>query len=132
MRLKGTIAALLACVAYAMLATWHGVVLGPTMARAATPEAQLEQALATAICHTGSAVQSSEAPASEDPGSPTNPDTECPVCKGLASFQLFLLAAAETGLWAPPAAILEFALRDEDSTHRVWLTPRSRGPPLTV
>lgn len=74
---------------------------------------------AEAICGTTSAHDST-------PGAPAS---DCPICKGLAAFQLALEPAPQ--VIAPPAAvraIMQLPLRDAvAATHR--LPPRSRGPP---
>ncbi len=132
MRRAGAIAAMLACVVYTMLATWHGALLQSAKAQASTPEALLEQSLKTAICHNvveGQVSIPDAAPAQEEPG---NPSSGCPVCKGLAACPLILLVAAELGLLAPTDAAVDFVWSDESASQRALITPRSRGPPLPV
>lgn len=57
------------------------------------------------------------------------PVSSCPICKGLAAFQLALAPAAQ--IIAPPSTVdrlLRFALHD-DAAGAVTIPPRSRGPP---
>jgi hypothetical protein len=76
-----------------------------------------------AMCRSGPA-------GATDPAAPGAPSTSCPICKGLAAFQLALAA--------PPQIILPAQLgrsplcvpaRDDVAGGSVP-TPRSRGPPL--
>ena len=65
-----------------------------------------------------------------NPSLPGSPATSCPICKGLAAFQLTLAPA-------PPVAVLpamgdaQFTSAAADDVAGAALpTPRNRGPPL--
>ena len=131
LRRAGAIAALLACIVYTMLATWHGVLMQRTSAQASTPEAALELALKTSICHGGASEQAIPDAAPAQAPSPGQ-SGDCPVCKGVAAFQLALVAAAELGLIAPMEAAGEFNWTHQTGADRSSVTPRNRGPPLPV
>jgi hypothetical protein len=65
-----------------------------------------------------------------DRSDPTAPKTSCPICKGLAAFQLAVATASPTALPAMPAGTpVLLALRDDVAGATVP-TPRNRGPPL--
>jgi hypothetical protein len=66
------------------------------------------------------------------PSGPAAPASSCPICKGLAAFQLAHLPAPQ--ILAPPQATgtpALIALR-EDVAGAADLPPRSRGPPSQV
>lgn len=123
---------MLACIVYTMLATWSGVLMQSATAKASTPEVLLQSSLKAAICRSGAAGMVAMPDTAPDSEQPANPNSDCPVCKGLAACHLVLLAAAELGMLAPTDASVEFAWRDESEMRRVWITPRSRGPPRSV
>lgn len=67
-----------------------------------------------------------------DGSNPVAPATNCPICKGLAAFQLALAAPAVASLpEMPHAAPLLVAVRD-DAADLAVPSPRSRGPPLSA
>jgi hypothetical protein len=64
-----------------------------------------------------------------NPGLPGAPATSCPICKGLAAFQL-TLASAPPALAPPATGAAHFAAAASDDVVDAALpTPRSRGPP---
>lgn len=72
---------------------------------------------------------SSDAKSGAAPTDSGTPASSCPICKGLAAFQLALAPAAQ--VIAPPAMVdtaMRLALR-EDVAGAVTIPPRSRGPP---
>lgn len=130
MRRASAMAALVASIVYAMLATWHGVFMPSGSAAGISPEAALELSLKSAICH-AAAIDQANAVDSEPAPADRPVHSGCPVCKGLAGCQLFALVAAQAGLLAPPASAgVLLAWTDEEATDRASITPRSRGPPL--
>jgi hypothetical protein len=104
--------ALLGIAFYALLLPWH---LTSQFA------AQLFKAefgpIAGAMCGSG-------------PASPDAPDTGCPICKGLAAFQLALEAAPASALPTPVGAPPRCGSAHDDIAGSESLVPRSRGPPL--
>lgn len=65
-----------------------------------------------------------------NPSLPGAPATSCPLCKGLAAFQL-TLTPAPIGMLLPALAHAQFMLAaHDDVASAALLTPRSRGPPL--
>ncbi|WP_424958929.1 DUF2946 domain-containing protein [Hyphomicrobium sp. 1Nfss2.1] len=106
--------ALLGVAFYALLLPWH------LTSQYSTGLAKLEiSELAGSICLS-------------DGSSPAMPATGCPICKGLAAFQL-AVASPETILPPPPfePAHLRLALR-EDAVSASVPSQRNRGPPSTV
>ena len=65
-----------------------------------------------------------------NPGLPGAPATSCPICKGLAAFQVTL--ASEPQVILPPALRKsQFGLAaHDDAAGAAVPTPRNRGPPL--
>lgn len=107
--------ALLGVAFYTLLLPWHST-------------SQLEQQLfavefgtdAEVICQTD---------ADGNPVVPHEPATSCPICKGLAAFQLALIPAP--AVIAPPSAMPQpqaLAVAD-DIAGAPSLSPRNRGPP---
>lgn len=132
LRRAGAIAAILACVVYTMLATWHGVLMRPANAQASTPEATLGLALTTAICHGGVGQQTATPDGAPGPSPSPGQSSDCPVCKGLAACHLAILVAAELGLLVPPDNDASFSWANLAGSDRSSILPRSRGPPLPV
>jgi hypothetical protein len=65
-----------------------------------------------------------------NPSLPSAPATSCPICKGLAAFQL-TLAPAPPVVALPALAHAQFVPAAPDDVVGAALpTPRSRGPPL--
>jgi hypothetical protein len=79
------------------------------------------------ICKGGTAT--STAQTEIDPLAPKAPGMSCPICKGLAAFQLAVVTAALAGLLEVKAGpdIVEPA--EQAIADAVVPTPRSRGPP---
>ncbi len=65
-----------------------------------------------------------------DDSSPAMPATSCPICKGLASFQLALAPPDAFALPVPPHAAPVVALVRDDVAELARPRPNSRGPPL--
>jgi hypothetical protein len=132
-RRAGTIAGLLACIAYSMLATWNGVLMQSARARAMFAAASLDAALKSSLCQPVGAQRPGTAgdalPASDQPAAPPG---DCPVCKGLATCHVFLPVAAELGTFAPTVISMCFGSNDDAGTHGLYIRPRSRGPPAIV
>jgi hypothetical protein len=65
-----------------------------------------------------------------NPSLPVAPATSCPICKGLAAFQL-TLAPAPPAVALPALAHVQLVPAESDDVAGAALpTPRSRGPPL--
>jgi hypothetical protein len=65
-----------------------------------------------------------------NPSLPGAPATSCPICKGLAAFQL-TLAPAPPVVALPALAHAQFVPgASDDAAGAALPTPRSRGPPL--
>lgn len=109
--------ALLGIAFYSLLLPWH---LTSQFA------ARLFQAefgnLAGVLCSTTPA-------SAENPATPGAPATNCPICKGLASFHLAVEPAAPAALSPPQIGEQYFASLRDDAAGAPTLTPRSRGPP---
>lgn len=67
---------------------------------------------------------------SPDGANPAMPATSCPICKGLAAFQLALAAPDACPLPVMSHATPVLALAQDDVAGVALPTPRSRGPPL--
>lgn len=65
-----------------------------------------------------------------DRSDPAAPKTSCPICKGLAAFQLAVAPAAAIALPAAPAGTPLLAVVRDDVAGATVPAPRSRGPPL--
>jgi len=63
-------------------------------------------------------------------GSPVLPAPSCPICKGVAAYQLALAAPEAIALPVMPHAAPVLALEREDVAAADLPPPRSRGPPL--
>jgi hypothetical protein len=63
---------------------------------------------------------------------PTEPATSCPICKGLAAFQLAMAPPEQAVLPVMPHAAPVLASVQDDVAGAVVPAPRSRGPPLTA
>lgn len=118
--------ALLGALTYATLLPWH--VTSSFAARS------LERDLLSAlhvICAPGQATQGTLALAQTgEPDTPVEHVTGCPICKGLAAFQLAVLPSdiATTPVFAVRATFDRVADR---AGHPVaGIIPKSRGPPL--
>jgi hypothetical protein len=71
-----------------------------------------------------------EAMCSPDGSNPAMPATGCPICKGLAAFQLALAAPDAALLPVMPHAAPVLVVKQDDVAGVAVPTPRSRGPPL--
>jgi hypothetical protein len=67
---------------------------------------------------------------SSDGSSPAMPASSCPICKGLASFQLALTPPEIAVLPVLPHAVAARASLRNDVAELVLPRPNSRGPPL--
>ena len=132
MRRAGAIAAVLACIVYTMLATWHGVLMQSASSPALSPQAALELALKTSICHGAVGGQATIPDAVPEQAPSPAQAGDCPVCKGLAACHLALLAAAELGPLAPAAAVDVLDWDHWAGAGRSHVAPRNRGPPRPV
>lgn len=65
----------------------------------------------------------------DNPATPGAPTTNCPICKGLASFHLAVEPATIAALSPPEIGEAFFASLRDDAAGAPLLTPRSRGPP---
>jgi hypothetical protein len=63
------------------------------------------------------------------PDVPGAPDTNCPLCKGLAAFHLAIVPAPQAELTAPPAVTESYDELREDVAGTRVASPRNRGPP---
>ncbi len=63
-------------------------------------------------------------------GAPAAPATSCPICKGLAAFQLAMAAPEAATLAVMPHATPVLIIARDDVAGSDLPTPRSRGPPL--
>jgi hypothetical protein len=61
---------------------------------------------------------------------PGAPATSCPICKGLASFDLAVAPPAQAELPAPPIAAAAVAYVRAHIAGAGVANPRNRGPPL--
>jgi hypothetical protein len=67
---------------------------------------------------------------SGDQGGKPMPATSCPICKGLAAFQLAMTPPEQAVLPEMPHAAAVLANVQDDVAGAVVPAPRSRGPPL--
>ena len=67
---------------------------------------------------------------SGDQGGKPMPATSCPICKGLAAFQLAMTPPELAVLPAMPHAAPVLASAQDDVAGAVVPAPRNRGPPL--
>ncbi len=67
---------------------------------------------------------------SVNPSLPGSPATSCPICKGLAAFQLTLAPAPPVVALPMMGEALFASAAAEDVAGAALLTPRNRGPPL--
>ena len=65
------------------------------------------------------------------PGQPS-PNSDCPICKGLAGVQLAILAAAQAGLLERDTVPVQLRPADTAAIEHIVFVPRSRGPPFSV
>jgi hypothetical protein len=63
-------------------------------------------------------------------GSKPMPATSCPICKGIAAFQLAMAPPEQATLPVMPHAVAVLASMQDDVAGIRLPTPRSRGPPL--
>jgi len=66
---------------------------------------------------------------SSDSSKPAMPATSCPICKGLAAFQLALAAPEAAPLPVLPHATPVLSATREDVAELAAPSPHSRGPP---
>jgi Protein of unknown function (DUF2946) len=102
---------------YALLLPWHLT-------------SQLAQQLYALEFGDAASVICGNALAATDPESPGAPASSCPICKGLAAFQLAVTPAA--AVVAPPVrkSVRLDPLVADHVAGASLPTPRSRGPPL--
>jgi hypothetical protein len=114
-RIAGALS-LLGVAFYALLLPWHLV-------------SQFDRQLFAAEFGVAAELICSGGTGADVPGAPAS---GCPICKGLAAFQIALAPAPQ--ILAPPASVrapAALALR-EDVVSAEPLRPRSRGPPSQV
>jgi hypothetical protein len=81
------------------------------------------------ICHNGS---TATAQGDLPQPIPQNPNSECPICKGLVGLQFAILVAEQAGL---PERVADSQLYRSSSVELrdgILLAPRNRGPPSFV
>jgi hypothetical protein len=66
---------------------------------------------------------------SQGSSKPAMPESSCPICKGLAAFQLALVTADATPLPVMPHATPTLAALRDDVAGAALPATRSRGPP---
>lgn len=114
--------ALAGVIVYATLIPWH---LSSLFSRQFA-EAQLTADIARG-CHSGDPAKAPGlAPA---PEVPLDSQASCPICKGLAAFQLAILAAAAPAPLALVVAGSHARPLDRTGAAPVAFAPRNRGPP---
>jgi Protein of unknown function (DUF2946) len=124
-----TILALVGCIVHAMVLPWYAASRFPAHWSAAAQASDLAADLAV-ICHGGVATTTDGA-TQPVPGQP-NPNSDCPICKGLAGVQLAILVAAQAGLLERDAVPVQLRPADTAAIKHIVFVPRSRGPPFSV
>ena len=124
MRRLPTVFAILACVIHAMVLPWWVASRLPAHFAAVALGAD-----PTAICHGAGA--NTPQPAPPLPGQ-QDPNTECPICKGLVGLQVAILVSAQSGLVVRVAAIEPFPLAQVELGENIVFELRNRGPPAVV
>jgi hypothetical protein len=81
------------------------------------------------ICHNGSATT---AQGNLPQPIPQDPNSECPVCKGLVGLQFAILVAAQGGLLERIADSQRCWPVSVELGEGILLAPRNRGPPSFV
>jgi hypothetical protein len=109
-RVTGAALALLGVAFYALILPWHLTSQFSTQLHHADVAAGI-------IC-------------SSDGSSPAMPATSCPICKGLASFQLALATSDMAALPVQPHAVAVLDIVRDDVAELYAPHPNSRGPPL--
>jgi hypothetical protein len=104
--------ALLGVAFYTLLVPWHLT----SQFTAKLFEAEFGT-LASTMCGSGST-------------NPSTPGTDCPICKGLAAFQLALEPAPPAAPPAPTGRARHCVPARDDVAGATTPVPRSRGPPL--
>lgn len=132
MRKAAAIVAILACVVYTTLATWHGVLNRSAQPQAVSAEAALELSLKMAFCHGNTVDLSSSPDASQGTPTPADQSANCPVCKGLAACQFLLVPVAELGAQLRLQRKVHYQPYESTATTRARITQRSRGPPTSA
>jgi hypothetical protein len=122
---------MLACIVYAMLATWSIALMQAAAARQSTPAATLSEALKASICNSGVG-QASPSDASSGPDQPTDQPASCSVCKAIAGCQLALPSTASPSMPIWRLVTVHFAVTRDDAVASIAITQRSRGPPALV
>jgi|SRR5688572_20306673 hypothetical protein len=67
-----------------------------------------------------------------DGSNPALPATSCPICKGLAAFQLAVAPPNAVALPTMPHATAALVVARDDVADLASPSPRSRGPPLSA
>ena len=67
-----------------------------------------------------------------DGSNPALPATSCPICKGLAAFQLAVAPPNAVALPTMPHATAALVVARDDVVGLASPSPRSRGPPLSA
>ena len=129
MRRLPTILALVGCIIHAMVLPWYVASRYPAHWSAAALAADLSADLSV-ICHGGVATTGDGATLPM-PGQP-NPNSDCPICKGLVGLQLAVLVAAQAGLLERDAVPVQLRPADAAARRHIVFVPRSRGPPFSV
>lgn len=109
-RVTGAALALLGVALYALLLPWH-----------------LTSQFSTQLHHADVAAGIM---CSSNGSSPAMPATSCPICKGLASFQLALAPPDVAPLPVQPHAVAALDVLRDDVAELPAPRPNSRGPPL--
>jgi hypothetical protein len=120
-RRLSTVLALLGCIVHAMVLPWWAGSRLPAHWSAAALSADL-----SVICQGGAADADVPLPSQQDPNS------ECPICKGLMGLQFAILVAAQAGLLERVANIQRIRLPQVEPRKNIVFSPRNRGPPLLV
>jgi hypothetical protein len=124
-----TLLALLGCLINALVLPLHAATHAPSNALDAALAADL-----AIICHGDPAAAAGD-PANTPlpaPQAPADPGNDCPICKGIISFQLAILAVAEIGLLEPAITAVVFPRVDDRLSPSSPIAPRNRSPPLFV
>jgi hypothetical protein len=122
-RRLATILALLGCVIHAMVLPWYAASRFPAHWSAGALAAD-----SAVICHAGVAT-TSDGPTLPVPG---QPNSDCPICKGLVGLQFAVLVAAQAGLLERKASPQHLRPVDAAVRKHIVFVPRNRGPPFSV
>ncbi len=109
-RVTGAALALLGVALYALLLPWH-------LTSQFSSQLNRADVIAGVICSTGDSA-------------PSMPASSCPICKGMASFQLAIAPPDMVTLPAMPQASAALASSRDDVAEQARISPHSRGPPI--